>query len=64
VTGSFAFVAAARSVFTVERKQDDPNQRVFAAAKNNLTADTDPLVFRIEQGTSRIPAPYAVFAAS
>jgi hypothetical protein len=59
VTGSFAFVAAARSVFTVERKQDDPNQRVFAAAKNNLTADTDPLVFRIEQGASEIPAPYA-----
>jgi putative DNA primase/helicase len=64
VTGSFAFVAAARSVFTVERKQDDPNQRVFAAAKNNLTADVDPLVFRIQQGPGEIPAPYAVFASS
>jgi putative DNA primase/helicase len=64
VTGSFAFVAAARSVFTVERKQDDPNQRVFAAAKNNLTADLDPLVFRIQQGPGDIPAPYAVFISS
>jgi putative DNA primase/helicase len=64
VTGSFAFVAAARSVFTVERKQDDPNQRVFAAAKNNLTADVAPLVFRIQQGLGEIPAPYAVFASS
>jgi putative DNA primase/helicase len=64
VTGSFAFVAAARSVFTIERKQDDPNQRVFAAVKNNLTAQVDPLVFRIQQGPGEIPAPYAVFASS
>jgi putative DNA primase/helicase len=64
VTGSFAFVAAARSVFTIERKQDDPGLRVFAAAKNNLTGDVDPLVFRIQQGPGELPAPYAVFASS
>jgi predicted ATP-dependent serine protease len=64
VTGSFAFVAAVPSVFTVERKQDDPSQRVFAAAKNNLTADNVPLVFRIQQGLGEIPAPYVVFASS
>jgi putative DNA primase/helicase len=62
VTGSFAFVAAARSVFTVERKQDDPAQRVFAPAKSNLGPETPPLVFRIEERpTSDDTAPVAVF---
>jgi putative DNA primase/helicase len=64
VTGSFAFVAAARSVFTVERKLDDPTQRVFAPAKNNLGGEANPLVFCIEERstTGEILAPYAVFA--
>ena len=65
VTGSFAFGAAARSVFTVERKHDDPNQRVFAPAKMNLAGDVAPLAFRIDERltTSEILAPYAVFAS-
>jgi RecA-family ATPase len=64
ITGSFAFVAAARSVFTVERKHDDPSLRVFAPAKNNLGPDANALAFRIEERltTGNIPAPYAVFA--
>ena len=64
VTGSFAFVAAARSVFTVAPKRDDPDQRIFAPAKNNLGRDVDALAFRIEQRltSDNIPAPYAVFA--
>jgi hypothetical protein len=64
MTGSFAFGAAARSVFTVTRKQDDPNQRVFAPAKNNLGREANPLVFHIEERltTGNILAPYAVFA--
>jgi hypothetical protein len=64
VTGSFAFVAAARSVFTVVRKIDDPDQRVFAPAKNNLGRDVDALAFRIEQRvvSDKIAAPYVVFA--
>jgi putative DNA primase/helicase len=64
VTGSFAFVAAARSVFTVVRKIDDPDQRVFAPAKNNLGRDVDALAFRIEQRvvSEKIAAPYVVFA--
>jgi putative DNA primase/helicase len=64
ITGSFAFVAAARSVFTVVCKQDDPNLRVFAPVKNNLGADGNPVAFRIKQRltTSEILAPYAVFA--
>jgi putative DNA primase/helicase len=66
VTGSFAFVAAARSVFTVARKQDDPHQRIFAPAKNNLAGDGNPLAFRIEQRltTGEILAPYVVFASA
>jgi putative DNA primase/helicase len=66
VTGSFAFVAAARSVFTVERKLDDPSQRIFAPAKNNLGGDGNPLAFRIEERltTGNILASYAVFASS
>jgi putative DNA primase/helicase len=43
VTGSIAFVAAARSVFTVVRGNGDPDQRVFAPAKNNLGRDADAL---------------------
>jgi RecA-family ATPase len=64
VTGSFAFVAAARSVFTVERKLNDPSQRIFAPAKNNLSGDGNPLAFRIEERltTGNILATYAVFA--
>jgi putative DNA primase/helicase len=65
VTGSFAFGAAARSVFTVARKNDDPNQRVFATAKNNHAGDVVPLAFRIRERltTGEILAPYAVFAS-
>ena len=62
-TTSFAFVAAARSVFTVVPKWDDPGQRVFAPLKNNLERHVGALAFRIEQCvTSGIRAPYAVFA--
>lgn len=65
MTGSFAFGAAVRSVFTVERKQDDPAARVLAPAKNNLGREANPLVFRIEERptTGKILAPYAVFAS-
>jgi putative DNA primase/helicase len=60
VTGSFAFVAAARSVFTVTRKDDNPDLRVLAPAKNNLAGDTNPIAFQINQRitTGNIPAPY------
>jgi putative DNA primase/helicase len=64
VTGSFAFVAAARSVFTVVRDKDNPERRVFAPAKNNLGPDVDALAFRVEQRAmaDTIRAPYAIFA--
>lgn len=64
VTGSFAFAAAARSVFTVVRKSDDPNQRIFAPAKNNLGRDSGALAFCVEQRltSGKIAAPRVVFA--
>ena len=64
VTGSFVLVAAARSVFTVVRKVDDPDQRVFAPAKNNLSRDIDALAFQIKERvmSNNIAAPYVVFA--
>jgi hypothetical protein len=51
-------------VFTVVRKANDPDQRVFAPAKNNLAPDVDALAFRIEQRivSNNIPAPCAIFA--
>jgi putative DNA primase/helicase len=63
LTGSFAFVAAARSVFIVTRKQDDPDTRVLAPVKNNLAPDGNAIPFRIKQRltTANIPAPYVAF---
>jgi hypothetical protein len=63
VTGSFAFAAVARSVFMIMRGREDPDQRVFMPAKNNLGRDVDALAFRIAQRvtTDKIDAPYAVF---
>ena len=65
IAGSFAFVAAARSVFTVTRKEDDPDQRVLGPAKNNLAADGHPIAFRIEQRltTGNILAPFVKFVS-
>jgi putative DNA primase/helicase len=65
VTGSFAFVAAARSVFTVTRKQSDWDTRVLAPEKNNLAADGNAVGFRIKQRltTGNILAPYAAFVS-
>jgi RecA-family ATPase len=65
VTGSFAFVAAARSVFIVTRKLNNPDIRVLAPAKNNLAADVNAIGFRIKQRitTGNIPAPYVAFVS-
>jgi putative DNA primase/helicase len=65
VTGSFALVAAARSVFTVTRKQGDSDTRIFAPAKNNLAPDGNAIPFRIKQRltTGNIPAPYVAFVS-
>jgi putative DNA primase/helicase len=65
VFGSFAFVAAARSAFTVARKPDEPHLRVLAPAKNNLAAHGNAIAFRIEERltTGDILAPYVAFVS-
>lgn len=47
VTGSLAFVAAARAVHLVVRDPDVPNRRLFLPIKNNLALDQSGLACRI-----------------
>jgi hypothetical protein len=46
--GSLAFVAAARSVWTIAKDTDDPQKRLLLPVKNNLAPHTPGLVFVIE----------------
>lgn len=48
VTGSLAFVAAARSAWVVAKDSNDPDRRLFLPLKNNIGNDTTGLAFRIE----------------
>jgi AAA domain len=65
ITGSFAFVAAARSVLTVTRKPDESDRRVLAPAKNNLASEGNAIAFRIEQRltSDNILAPCVAFVS-
>ncbi|MCX7962696.1 MAG: AAA family ATPase, partial [Burkholderiales bacterium] len=51
VTGSLAFVAAARGVYIVGRDPADKDRRLFLPAKNNLGDDRTGYAFRIEPAT-------------
>jgi hypothetical protein len=52
VTGSLAFVAAARAAFLVVRDAQEPERRLFLAMKNNIGPDTgNGLAFSIEPAT-------------
>lgn len=48
VTGSLAFVAAARAAFLVAEDRDTEGQRLFIPMKNNIGPDSTGYAFRIE----------------
>jgi hypothetical protein len=64
VTGSLAFVAAARAAFLVTKDADDENRRIFVESKNNL-GSAPALAFRVEARTigCGIEAPFVSFEA-
>jgi putative DNA primase/helicase len=49
VTGSLAFVAAARAAYIVARDQDDQSKRLLLPIKNNLGNDRTGLSYRIAE---------------
>ena len=51
VTGSLAFVAAARAAYLVAQDPDNPGRRFFLPMKNNIGPDSAGLAFRIEAAT-------------
>jgi putative DNA primase/helicase len=51
ITGSLAFVAAARAVYIVAKDQADPVRRLLLPVKNNLGDDLTGYAFRIEPTT-------------
>jgi len=49
ITGSMAFVAAARAVFLIEEDGDNKERRYFLPVKNNLGNDRSGLAFSIKE---------------
>jgi putative DNA primase/helicase len=47
VSGSHAFVAAARAAYIVAKDQDDPTRRLMLPAKNNLGSDQAGYAFKV-----------------
>ncbi len=63
VTGSGAFVAAARAAYVVAKDQDTPERRLFLPIKNNIGDDLSGFAFSIQsvQLDSRIETSKIVF---
>ena len=51
VTGSLAFVAAARAAYLVAQDPENPGRRFFLPMKNNIGPDSAGLAFSIEGAT-------------
>jgi hypothetical protein len=49
VTGSLAFVAAARAAYAVARDKEDPHRRLLLPIKNNLGVDVSGVSYRIAE---------------
>jgi len=54
-SGSLAFVAAARAVFSVVKDPDDPDRRLFLPIKNNLGDDRTGFAYYIETAENDAP---------
>jgi putative DNA primase/helicase len=54
ITGSLAFVAAARAAFVVMKDTDDPSRRLMMPVKNNLAVDTFGLAYSIRADENKV----------